>query len=93
MEVNFVTQEEFHKVAEVLHAILRRLEDFDHDQKSSLLYTNDQLAIKLGISKKTLQNWRDQGKIAFTQVGRKIFYTQDAVRGFLNKSSLKTFNK
>jgi predicted site-specific integrase-resolvase len=35
---------------------------------------NEKFVQLMKISKRTAQNWRDEGKIAFSQVGSKIYY-------------------
>jgi len=38
----------------------------------------------MNISKRTAQAWRDEGKIAFSQVGGKIYYKMSDVQELLN---------
>jgi predicted flap endonuclease-1-like 5' DNA nuclease len=37
---------------------------------------NEELMELMGISKRTAQTWRDQGIIAFSQIGSKIWYSR-----------------
>ncbi|HDY68216.1 MAG TPA: DNA-binding protein [Candidatus Scalindua sp.] len=37
------------------------------------------------VSRRTIQNWRDEKKISFTKVGNKVFYTREDVESFLKK--------
>jgi hypothetical protein len=37
------------------------------------------------IASRTAQRWRDEGKISFSQVGAKIYYTQADIEMFLKK--------
>ncbi|WP_460672948.1 helix-turn-helix domain-containing protein [Larkinella ripae] len=43
------------------------------------MYGNEDLCKLLSVSKRSLQNWRDEGLIEFSQIGHKIYYTQRAV--------------
>lgn len=47
----------------------------------------------LGISKGTAQNWRDQGMIAFSQIGQKIYYKMEDIEAFLKAHKNPTFKK
>jgi hypothetical protein len=40
----------------------------------------------MNISKRTAQAWRDEGKIAFSQVGGKIYYKMSDVQVMLNNN-------
>ncbi|MFZ1610422.1 MAG: helix-turn-helix domain-containing protein [Chitinophagales bacterium] len=45
------------------------------------------------ISKRTAQLWRDEGKIAFSQIGNKIYYKHSDVDELLKKYYNRTFRK
>jgi hypothetical protein len=48
----------------------------------------------LGISKRTLQNFRDQGKIEFSKVSKKlIYYNRRSVEQLLKRNVFKAFNQ
>jgi excisionase family DNA binding protein len=85
------SKEEFQVIGDRLTEIIDRLNDLEFETKSKSIYSNEELAIKLEVSKKTLKKWRDEGKIAFTKIGRKIFYTQDELSDFLKSFNYKTF--
>ena len=40
------------------------------------LLTSEEVMTLLNISTTTLQTWRDKGKIPFTRIGHKIFYSK-----------------
>ena len=42
-----------------------------------MVYTKKQLAKMLAISIRTVDNWMADGRISYTKVGRKVFFTQD----------------
>ncbi len=46
---------------------------------------NHEVCWMLQISMRTLQTYRDSGKIGYTQIGHKIFYSPDDVEQFINK--------
>ena len=45
----------------------------------------------LEISKRTLQNYRDQKRIPFYQTGRKIYYKIDDIDEFLERHHIKAY--
>jgi hypothetical protein len=48
----------------------------------------------LGVSKRTLQTLRDQGKIEFSMVSKKlIYYSRKSVEQLLSKNVYKPFNQ
>ena len=57
------------------------------------LYNNKEAAEYLKVCNKTLQNYRDDGLIEFSQMGRKISYTQANLNAFLEKYKNETFTK
>lgn len=46
---------------------------------------NEKVCQQLGVTKRTLQKYRDEGKIKFSQFGRKILYRRQHVEQFLEK--------
>ena len=53
---------------------------------------NDEVCQLLGITKRTLQKYRDEGKIKFSQFGRKILYRKQHVELFLEKHDNPDFS-
>ena len=56
-----------------------------------ILYNNISLSKLLKISTRTLQNYRDDGRISFTQVKDVIIYTQDDVDEFLENNKVRAY--
>jgi len=53
--------------------------------------SNEDVCCLLGISKRTLQNYRDQRRIPFYQIGRKIYYKVNDVDYFLEMHHIKSY--
>lgn len=49
-------------------------------------YTDTQLADKLNVSKRTLQEYRDAGLISFYRLDGKILYSEDDIDDFLKST-------
>src|SRR5215831_7733041 len=46
---------------------------------------NQEFIQLMNISKRTAQNWRDEGVIPFSQIGSKIYYKMSDVKNLLDK--------
>jgi hypothetical protein len=66
---------------------VRRLTERDTGIKTWL--DNEDVCRMLNISKRTLQSYRDSGKLAFSQINHKIYYKPEDVEVFLQKCSSK----
>ena len=53
---------------------------------------NDKFVKLMNISKRTAQHWRDEGKIAFSQVGGKIYYLYGDIDDLLKKHYNRAFS-
>lgn len=47
---------------------------------------NEDVCRMLNISKRTLQSYRDPGKLAFSQINHKIYYKPEDVEAFLQQN-------
>lgn len=77
------------KVDELHQGVLKKKDEPQSD------WIDGQAVLKmLGISKRTLQTLRDQGKIEFSMVSRKlIYYSKKSVEQLLSKNVYKPFNQ
>jgi len=51
--------------------------------------TSDQVCQLLGISKRTLQNYRGNKIIPFSQISRKIYYKAEDINNYLERHYIK----
>ncbi len=54
------------------------------DRKTEQWLDNEAVCKRLGISKRTLQSYRDTGKIPFSMIGQKCYYKQTDISEMLN---------
>ncbi|POY34695.1 DNA-binding protein [Solitalea longa] len=54
---------------------------------------NQDFMFLMKVSKRTAQSWRDEGKIAFSQIGAKIYYRMTDVQELLNSNYNKPFGR
>lgn len=45
----------------------------------------------MNVSRRTVQNYRDDGKISYTQDGRKILYPRESIEEFLRDNMIKAY--
>lgn len=66
--------------------MMEKLKEARNLKNTDRIYTNDEFVKMMGISKRTAQTWRDEGKIAFSQIGGKIYYSQSDIDTMLNEN-------
>ena len=59
------------------------------NKKNDTIYNTDELIRLLKVSRRTVQNWRDQGTIEFSQVNGKIYYRMSAIAKMLDQNLIK----
>ncbi|MDH6309430.1 hypothetical protein M2451_002684 [Dysgonomonas sp. PFB1-18] len=73
-----------------------RFEDFvkqveilcNNNQKMEWL-SNGQVCEMLNISKRTLQSYRDNGTLSYSQIGHKCYYKQSDIENLIEQSQIK----
>lgn len=73
----------FESVNELLDLIKETLETNSLALNGERYLTNNDIAEMLHISLRTLQDWRDTGKIAYIQIIGKVLYKESDVRQLL----------
>ncbi|MFH2142052.1 MAG: helix-turn-helix domain-containing protein [Bacteroidota bacterium] len=53
---------------------------------------NQDIMLLLKVSKRTLQSYRDENKVPFSQIGNKIYYKASDIEKFLKKNYRKVVN-
>jgi hypothetical protein len=54
---------------------------------------NDEFVKLMGISKKTAQNWRDNGLVSYSQIGHKIYYSRTDIEQFITNHHVVAFGQ
>ncbi len=88
MKIELVTRDDFLAIEAKLDQLLSILQNGNSCGDLNI-YTTSQLATKLNVSTKTVQTWREERLIEFSQIHNKIFYTESAVEEFLKRHSIK----
>jgi two-component sensor histidine kinase len=85
MEAIILTKDEFQRIQNELNQIKQLLEQKQKNTKDIFL-DNQEFVQAMNISKRTAQNWRDEGVISFSQVGGKIYYRLSDIEKMLEKN-------
>ena len=56
-----------------------------------VIYNNNEINSVLGVEEKLLRRYRYDGKLSYTKVGDKYWYTQNDIDGFMVKHHRKAF--
>ena len=90
MEAIILTSEQYQILLNQIDEIKKSLNQ--KQKKPSDIFVDNQEFIQLmNISKRTAQNWRDQGTISFSQVGSKIYYRMSDIQKLLDNNYNKNF--
>lgn len=87
-----LSKDDFQNLLAKLKSLDDKLEELNPTIASEeKLVTNDQLSELMQVSKRTLQNWRDEGLITYTQIGKKILYRMSDVQECIEKHQKHAF--
>lgn len=94
MQVITIESQAFQKIVDQLEAIQQKLnQQKDTTPLSDVWMDNQDVCELLHISKRTLQHYRDTGKLPFSQIGAKIYYKACDVDSFLLEHYTDHFKK
>ena len=79
----------FEELDELLNTIQQALKNRTPHLNGEKFLSNRDVCRMLHISSRTLQDWRDTGKIPFIRIKRKILYKQSAILKRLEDSVVK----
>ena len=92
MEVITIESKAFHELLSQLDAIKAEVKNNTRQtEQTDKWLDNEETASLLKVSKRTLQTYRDQGEISFSQTGSKIYYRSSDIEEFLMKHHHKAF--
>ena len=76
-----------------LNGVNMFLDDIDitlqEGNANGLLLSDDGFVKMMGITKKTTQRWRRDGKIAYVKLNKKIYYTMKKVERFVKRNEVR----
>lgn len=92
MEVINIEAGAFDAMMNRFEAFIQKVENLCGDRQDKSLnrwLDNQDVCRILNISKRTLQTYRDNGTLAYTQINHKIFYKPEDVESVINKLKSK----
>ena len=92
MEVITIESKAFQEILNQLEVLRTEIKNNARPSEDSNKWLdNDEAANFLRVTKRTLQTYRDQGEISFSQKGSKIYYRMSDIEEFLQKHHHKAF--
>jgi len=92
MEVITIDSSAFKQIMEKLKSLEDKFIELKDKAGSPLKekwLDNSEVMILLKISRRTLQMYRDENLIAYSQIGNKIYYKTSDIESFLSKNYIK----
>lgn len=81
----------FERINELLDLIKEAFVNNSPTLNGERYLTNNDVANMLHISLRTLQDWRDNGRIAYIQISGKVLYKESDVRRLLDENYYSEF--
>ena len=92
MNVITIESDAFMQIMDKLNSLENRFQKLKHEADCPLgerWLDNQDVIQLLNISKRTLQSYRDNKKVAYSQIGSKIYYRASDIEKFLKKNYQK----
>ena len=88
MEVVTIEKRTFSYVCESFTEFAKRIESLcsSHSQKVENWLDSQEVCLWLGLSKRTLQYYRSSGRLAYSQIGSKIYYKSSDIERIIADS-------
>ena len=89
MQVITIESDAFQKFVNIMKGLEKRFAELKEEAAKPLgevWMGNEEVCRLLNISKRTLQNYRDDNLIPFSQINHKIYYRASDIERFLNKN-------
>ncbi len=94
MKVIAIENKTFEHIKDRFEAFAKQIRQWcGADQTNSKWLDNQDVCNLLNISKRTLQYYRNNGKISFSQVNNKCYYKASDVEKLLNNSLISNHNR
>ena len=91
MEVVTIEKRTFSYVCERFTEFAKRIESLcnAHTQKVENWLDSQEVCLLLGVSKRTLQYYRSSGRLAYSQIGSKIYYKSADIEKIISNSEIR----
>ena len=92
MELKVIEEKTFERLKVSIADLLAQIDTLLVEPTNGWI-DNQVVCQTLGISKRTLQNFRDKGLIPYSQIGHKCFYKPEDIKEFVEKHRVDLFKK
>jgi len=89
MEAVVLPKQNYEEIQKALEEIKERVNNLSSPAEHFI--DNKEFTRLMGVSSRTAQTWRNEGKIGFSQEGKKIYYRMSDIEKFLNDRYRKPF--
>lgn len=86
MEIKMIEGRAYDRIRQYLKDLLEKTQKLTPKSVDEEWYTNRDVCRLLGVSQRTLQNYRDKGLIPYSQVGHKCYYKIKDIEDFIEKN-------
>ncbi len=93
MNVQLMTEDQYKVLISKIDSLARANATAELKRDAERLLDSASFEKLMGVSKPTAQAWRDEGLIAFSQVGHKIYYRMEDIEAFLKAHRNPAFKK
>ena len=95
MEIINIEARTFEAMAERFRQFAQRVNSLCRPQNKGLKkwLDNQEVCVRLNISKRTLQTYRDNGTLPYSQINHKMYYKPEDVERVLNQFKNKPYGK
>jgi hypothetical protein len=91
MEIVIIERKTFEQMMQSFEGLVGQVRNLcGNDRNNEEWLDNNVVCRLLQISKRTLQSYRDNGIIPFSQIGHKCYYKTSDIEQFISKQQIKT---
>ena len=90
MEIIIIEKKTFEQMMQSFADFASQVKTLCNNNNNETWLSNDAVCNLLQVSKRTMQSYRDNGAIIFSQIGHKCFYKASDVELFIQKQSINT---
>ncbi len=93
MNIVILSADQHQEIIKKLNDLHERIEKNNHQALRNRILTNNKVAELLSVTTRTLFNWRSKGLIAYSQVGKNIYYRAEDIKLFIELNRKEAFNQ
>jgi excisionase family DNA binding protein len=92
MKIDLLTTDDLIEFLRNMESPQKKVDSISGGLGHKSIYTLAETCSLLQISRRTLQKYRDQGMISYTQIGNKIYFRAEDINEFLDRYRINSIN-